>query len=143
MANNATVNGISVATDEIGNVHHQKIKIEYGKEDEVEQVSQYAGLPVTDAVATAFDHGSNTINSASPTQLASTHKAVKGVIVKAASTNGGRIFIGNNDVTADTVASTDGLELAAGESVFIPISDVNKVYLIADIVGQKVFYLVV
>ncbi len=68
-----------------------------------------------------------------------------GCLVKAAAANGGKVYVGYaNTVTAGTADATDGIELAASESLFVPagliLQDLQNVWVIASTTGQKVFY---
>jgi len=78
-------------------------------------------------------------------QLTTTSTSVKkGVVIKAASSNTGIVYIGNSSVvTAGTNDATDGFELSAGESVTIEIDNVNKLYAIGSAINQKVYWIVV
>ncbi len=54
MANNVTVTpgvGNSIATDDIGGVHYQVVKLAHGQEDAASMVSAVSGLPVAQAPA--------------------------------------------------------------------------------------------
>ena len=96
-----------------------------------------------DSLAT-FDHGSNRDVDTAAEQITTTSiVASKGVEVKAASSNTDIIYVGNSDVTAGTTDATDGFELTAGESIFVPVDNANKVYVIASAVNQIVYFLVI
>lgn len=66
-----------------------------------------------------------------------------GFTIKAGTSNSGVVYVGvNSNVTANSSAATDGVPLAAGESIFIPraiASDVTGIYCIGSAAGQKVF----
>ena len=59
-----------------------------------------------------------------------------GVTVKAMSTNTGLVYLGIN-----TVSSTTGFELSAGEQVFIPVNNLDVVYLDVAVTGEGVTYI--
>jgi len=59
-----------------------------------------------------------------------------GVTVKALSTNTNVVFIGTSGVS-----STDGFQLAAGEQIFIPAGNLNRVYLDVTTNGEGVTYI--
>jgi len=64
-----------------------------------------------------------------------------GVTVKASSVNAGRIYVGyDNTVTQNTDPDNDGFELSAGESVFIPVANINNIWLVASQASQKAFW---
>ena len=64
----------------------------------------------------------------------------RGVLIKAASTNTGVVYIGHTNVTANSADLTDGMPVAAGESVTIEIDEPSKLYVIASAAGQKVYW---
>lgn len=88
-----------------------------------------------------FVHGRKSSIGASALQLTSTSSRVsKGVVVKAAVGNSGKVYVGLSNVTADSADATDGFELAAGESIAMEIDDPSKVYVIGSAASQKVFW---
>lgn len=69
-------------------------------------------------------------------------KSTTGITVKASVVNSGRIYVGTKStITANTNPATDGFELSAGESVLMPVDNVNSVYIIASTSGQKAFWM--
>lgn len=69
--------------------------------------------------------------------------AKKGVLVRAASTNTAKVFVGNATATAGSADATDGYELGASETVSLEIANANMVYVISTATGQKVFFVAV
>lgn len=63
----------------------------------------------------------------------------KGVLLKASKSNEGNIYIGNDTVTTVSTPSTSGFELCAGESVYVEIDQLRRLYAIADTAGQILF----
>lgn len=98
------------------------------------------GLTSTDK--TSFTTGSKNSIGSIPLQMTTTSYALRlGVVVKASSVNVGRIYAGDdNTVTQNTNPNLDGFELSAGESVFFPIDNINRVWLVASQSGQKAFW---
>ena len=88
-----------------------------------------------------FDHGKVATLTAAQQLTSTSTKCHQGVWVKAAAGNGGIVYVGNSDVTNGSVNATDGYELSAGNSILVPVSNVNSVYVIGSDVGQKVFWL--
>ena len=89
-----------------------------------------------------FDHGSNLdIGTAAEVLTATSFRCIKGVLVRAPSTNTGNVYVGKSDVTAGTAAATDGMPLEAGDAIFIEIDNPNKLYVIATVAAQKIFWL--
>ena len=86
----------------------------------------------------------NSIGGSAVQMYTSTYPLRVGITVKASVVNAGRIYVGTSSaVTPNTSADNDGFELAAGESHFIPVNDLNKVWLVASQSGQKAFYLAI
>ena len=76
--------------------------------------------------------------SADPVVLAT--PLSKGVLVKAASANAGKIYVGKDGVTNGSADATDGFELEGAESIFVETDWLDRVYVIASASGQKVFW---
>ena len=96
-------------------------------------------VDVTSMVATDFEHGSNRDLDTAAEQLP--NQACKfGVTIKAARSNTADIHVGKSDVTADSTDATDGFPLSPGESLFLPVSNANLVYLIGGAANQKFFW---
>lgn len=71
----------------------------------------------------------------------STYRCKSGVIVKAASTNTALVYVGDSSaVTANSNDTTDGFEIAAGQSITVPVDKPSRIYVIASAVSQKVFW---
>lgn len=102
-----------------------------------------AATEATLSTQSSFDHGSKAVGTSAVLITSSSVTTKKGVLVKAANSNTGTVYVGNSDVTANTVEATDGFEIGAGESVMIEIDDANKVYCIGSAVSQKVFWVTV
>ena len=66
------------------------------------------------------------------------------VVIKAVSTNAGGVYVGGSGVTVvnTTTDTTSGLELEAGDSTpWIPISNLNLLFIICDNAGDDITYL--
>lgn len=99
---------------------------------------------VNSQVTSTFDHGSNRdVDTAAEQITTSSITAKFGVVVKAASSNTGIIYVGNSDVTAGTTDATDGFELLAGESVTVKVNNANLVYVIASANNQIIYWMTV
>lgn len=99
-------------------------------------------VDVTSAVSATLDHGSNLDIDTAAEQITSTSFACKfGLTLKADATNTGILYIGNSDVTAGSTAATDGIPLAAGESITIPVTNSNIPYAIASANNQKIYWI--
>ena len=72
-------------------------------------------------------------------QLVATVSTAKGVFITAIATNTGVTGVGGATVVA-TAGTQQGTPLYAGETIFIPIDDLSKVYLDVQISGNGVVY---
>jgi hypothetical protein len=91
-----------------------------------------------------FEHGRKSSISTTAVQLTSVDFTCRrGVLVKAAAGNSGKVYVGKSDATNDSADATDGFELSAGESVVIEVDKPNKVYVIGSAASQKVFWVTV
>jgi hypothetical protein len=87
-------------------------------------------------------HGSKVVGTTAVQMVAAdtTMDLIKGVLVKADSTNTDPVYVGSQNVTADGDESNSGFPLAAGESIFIPTESIN-LWVISSAVTQKVFWI--
>jgi len=84
--------------------------------------------------------GSKTVG-VTAVQLDSQELAFDIISIRAASANTGTIYVGyNSSVTAGTSESTDGYPLFAEDEKFVFLNNLNKIYLISDTAGQKIFF---
>lgn len=90
-----------------------------------------------------FDHGSKSSIGTSVVRLvAAPIKTKRGVLIKAAAENSGKVYIGiSTSVTADSNDTTDGFELSAGDSLEVEINDVRSIHVIGNASDQKVFWI--
>lgn len=99
---------------------------------------------IGDDVVGSFSHGRKAGIGTSATALTSQSRpASRGVQIKADEDNTGVVYVGNSGLTVLTDEATDGFPLEAGEGLFVPIDDANKVFLISETGGQAVHFLVV
>lgn len=68
---------------------------------------------------------------------------VKGVVLKAAEANTAPIYLGGYNVTADAAESSGGFPLAAGETLFLAIEDLNRLYAVSTAAAQDVAWIAV
>jgi hypothetical protein len=87
-----------------------------------------------------FAAGQDTINT-SAVQLNGglSRVARSGVTLKSVSGNSGRVYIG----TSSSITTSSGYELAAGESVTLPVNNINLIWMIGSAASQQVSWLVV
>ncbi|MDZ4781248.1 MAG: hypothetical protein SGJ19_13420 [Planctomycetia bacterium] len=99
---------------------------------------------IGDETVHGFDHGRKSSVGTTAVQLSATsYRVAKGVQLKADAANSSTVYVGNADLTADTADATDGFPLAASEGLFVPVDDVNKIYVRGGASGQKVFWFAV
>jgi len=105
----------------------------------VQGVSGGTTIPVTatPAVAGTIYNGQKAVTASAAT-IATTQAITQGVTVEALSTNTISVFVGASGVTTST-----GIELPAGSSITLPVSNVNLVYVIASTTGATVTYVAV
>jgi hypothetical protein len=84
----------------------------------------------------SFNYGQTTVGTSAVQLTTTSTPCVKGVLVKALAANTAKVYIGNNSVT-----TSNGYELSAGQEVFIQVDDVNKLYAISTTTGQKVCWI--
>lgn len=90
----------------------------------------------TSAVApTTIFNGNKVVTTAGTRVTLAASTTIKGVTVKALSTNTGIIYVGNT-----TVAAANGFQLKANESVSIAIADLATVNLDSSVNGEGVTY---
>lgn len=85
---------------------------------------------------TVVGNGKTTVTTpGTAVQVAST-TAIGSITVKALASNAGKIYVGTS-----SVSSSNGFQLAAGDSVSLDINDPSKVWLDADNAGEGVTYI--
>lgn len=93
-------------------------------------------VTTSEAVATTIFNGKTTVTTAGTRVTLAASQAIKSVTIKALAANTGTIFVGNT-----TVASTNGLALAAGEAISMDIANLNTVNIDSSVNGEGVTYL--
>lgn len=103
-----------------------------------------ASVTVAQTVFGTVTTGSKSSIGTSAVQVnSSSIAASNSITVRADTANTGVVYIGPSTVTANTTAGTDGIPLTAGESITVPLNNINIVYAIGSATGQKVFYMVI
>lgn len=103
------------------------------------RVSSSNPLPVsatTESAPTTIYNGKKTVTTAGTRVVLAASQAVKSVTIKALSTNTGFIYVGDT-----SVASTNGLQLEAGETISLDIANLNTVNLDSSVNGEGVTYI--
>lgn len=160
MADDVTITpgtGATIATDDVGGRQFQRVKATFGADGTATDVSSANPLPVVQTGA--LPAGTNKVGNVGldgyvpPTAIASgqvslptantaarataTSTPIRGVLIKNPITgNSSPIYWGASGVSTST-----GFELAAGESVFVDIDNLNKVWCVAG-VDSKAFHYV-
>lgn len=94
-------------------------------------------------LASAITTGSKSSIGTSAVQISSTSVvATTSVTIRSSIANTDLIYFGPSTVTHNTAAATDGLPLKIGESITMPITNLNLVYAISPTAGQEVFWMV-
>ena len=87
----------------------------------------------------AINHGVKTVTTAGTDVALATSVNARWVIIQAQTDNTGVIAVGTAGVDA-TVATGNGVALAAGESLTIPAEDLSLIYIDATVNGEGVRY---
>jgi len=99
---------------------------------------------IGDETVNSFSHGRTSGIGTTAVPIADSDAPVtKGVQVRAADDNAAAVYVGGSGVTTDTADTTDGYPLAAGETLFVPVNEVRKVYVRSTVANQKVFWLAI
>ena len=91
------------------------------------------------AVSSAFKNGTETIGSAVGAITSVSHTCNKGVTLSVEFSNLGIIYVGYDS----SVDSSNGFPLEAGDSMYIPIDNPTKIYCVATIASQKIYWLAI
>lgn len=153
MGDNVIINpatGMAVASqfasDEIGGVQHQRVKVEIGADGVATDVSSANPMPVSQTIpadiAAALTDGRKTVTTPG-TQVAIVSSATpcKWVMITALLTNTQVIFIGGSGVDA-TIGAEAGTPLAAGDSITVPISNAQLVFVDSRVAGEGISFTV-
>lgn len=87
----------------------------------------------------AIKHGVKTVTTAGTDVVLATSTSARWVIIQAQTDNTGVIAVGEAGVDA-TVATGNGVALAAGESISLPADDLANIYIDATVSGDGVRY---
>lgn len=120
MADNTTINSMSggdvIATDDIGGVKHQRVKVGFGVDGSYADVSRTSQLPVDIAPATTAT-STTVAASATTVQLLASNTSRKGMIIR--NDGAATLYVG----LGVAATSARAIEVPPGESVYdIPAS---------------------
>lgn len=85
--------------------------------------------------------GQITVTTAGTEVRGSNVVSLGGFMVRALSTNTGKMYIGN--AGNDTVSSSTGYELSAGDQIFIDVENLNEILVDSSVNGEKVCWFAV
>jgi hypothetical protein len=80
--------------------------------------------------------GQMTLTTAGTVYQGADKKLSNGVYVKAMSSNGGTVYVGNSSVSSST-----GFELSAGDIVLVQVANLADLYFVGTANGDKICYL--
>ena len=94
---------------------------------------------IKEATVTSFESGQTTLGTTAVQLTSTSILTKKGVLIKADDDNTGSVYIGKDD----TVSTTTGFRLSAGQGIAIEVDDASKIWLIADADNQKVHWIAI
>lgn len=131
--------GKIVRTEDISGIQFPVSKMILGAAN-VDDGPVSAANPVpTGSFAQSFVAGQTSVGVSAVQVQSSSQVCRHGVQVKANMGNTGIIYVGHSS----GVTTSNGYELGPGESVFVPIDNVNKVYVISDTASQGISWLAI
>lgn len=107
-------------------------------------------MEITKETANDLRHG-HTVVGTSRAKVVSlalgTQRALKGILLvtpgsNAPTPNTDPIWIGGGGVTADSTPETGGMWLLPGDSLFVPLADVSKLYAVSTAAVQDLAWMV-
>ena len=145
MADNVTINASSgtanVASDDVGGVQYQNVKIDVGGNGLSVPLSSSNPLPVTaSTVNTSITNGRTVTVSANVAVLLASSTVVKEVIITAELDNTGVVVVGGSGVVS-TLATRTGVPLNAGDSVSFQITNLNAINIAAVVATDGVTFM--
>jgi len=142
MADNVPItagSGTNVATDDVGGIHYQKVKVAYGADDSATSVSVANPFP-TRRTAGSIGTGRKTVTtSGTEVQLVASSTPCLEVTIQAELDNTNVVVVGDVNVVA-ALATRQGIALSPGESITLVIDDVQKIYIDAITNGEGVTF---
>lgn len=144
MADNVSINAssgtASIATDDVGGVQYQNVKLDIGGNGLSVPVSSSNPLPVTTStVNTSLTDGRTTVTTAGTRVALASSTVVKEVIITAETDNTGIVVVGGSTCVA-ALATRRGIPLAAGDSVTFQITNLNAISLDSTVSTDGVTY---
>jgi len=94
---------------------------------------------IREVTVTSFKPGQTTVGTTAVQLTSESTPIKKGVVIKADDDNTGSVYIGKDN----TVSTTTGFRLDAGQGIAIEVDDASKIWLVADADSQKVHWIAV
>ena len=144
MADNVNINASSgtanIATDDVGGVQFQNVKIDVGGNGLSVPLSSSNPLPVTTStVNTSVTDGRTVVTTAGTRVALASSTVVKEVIITAEMDNTGIVVVGGSTCVA-ALATRRGVPLSAGDSISFEITNLNAISLDSMVSGDGVTY---
>ena len=145
MADNVTINASSgtanVASDDVGGVQYQNVKIDVGGNGLSVPLSSSNPLPVsvTSANTTVTD-GRTVVTTAGTRVALASSTACKEVIITAETDNTGIVVVGAAATVVAAIATRRGVPLAAGDSITLQIDNLADIGLDSTVSGDGVTF---
>ena len=122
--------GTSIATDDIGGAHYQRVKPAWGADGFATDVSTSSPLPVTSfSGITGIADGRKVVTTAGTRVDLNASQAAKQVILTAETDNTGLVVVGAAATVVAAIATRRGIPLAAGDSLTLEIDNLADIGL--------------
>lgn len=129
-----------MASDDVGGVQFQNVKIDIGGNGLSVPLSSSNPLPVTASTTnTSITNGRTVTVSANVAVALASSTVVKEVIITAELDNTGVVVVGGSGVVS-TLATRTGVPLNAGDSVSFEITNLNAINIAAVVATDGVTY---
>ena len=146
MADNVLINASSgtanVASDDVGGVQYQNVKIDVGGNGLSVPLSSSNPLPVSVSSAnTTVTDGRTTVTTAGTRVPLASSTACKEVIITAETDNTGIVVVGAAATVIAAIATRRGVPLSAGDSVVLQIDNLADIGLDSTVSTDGVTFL--
>jgi hypothetical protein len=143
MADNVAITagtGTSVATDDIGGNHYQRIKVTWGADGTANDASATNPLPVASVSGiTGIGDDRKVVTTAGTRVALASSTACKQVVITAETDNTGIIVVGGSTVVA-SLATRRGIPLYPGDTISLEIDNLADVNLDSTVNGDGVTF---
>ena len=146
MADNVLINASSgtanVASDDVGGVQFQNVKIDIGGNGVSVPLSAANPLPVTTTSAnTTVTDGRTVVTTAGTRVALASSTACKEVIITAETDNTGIVVVGAAATVVAAIATRRGVPLSAGDSIVLQTDNLADVGLDSTVSGDGVTFM--